>query len=238
MAIYDSSVRTLCAPLAVILAGAAFSLANTQTETDPGPSPDVVTCGVGDAQTAPVRSSAGFTAVLKMHGDDDHGLNSHLCAADYTLQIIRPDGSSLPAFKMGFWDGDWDRPLVFRIEGFSQDGNRVFVFISEGPHPEDLEAAEYNMSAGSEVKHIFLDRHFTRRLSRECAATLHIVGTSPAGLIVLGSDAKDGCSRAQLWQLKPNKTATDGSPVPPEYPGRLSPGTEITKLEPGVSVQR
>ncbi len=228
--LYDSAVKSLRF-VAVILVGAALCCANAQS-----PSTDVVTCGIEDLQTAPVRSSAGFTAVLNMHADDDHGLNSHQCEAGFTLQITRPDGSSLPPIKMGYWDGDWDRPLVFRIEGFSQDGRHVFVFISDGPHPEGLTALEYDMSSGSKVKVIFLEQHFTRRLSRECAATLHIVGTSPAGLIVLGSDAKDGCARAELWQLRPNKTTTDGSPVPPEYPGHLSPKTEITNLEAGIPV--
>ena len=171
-----------------------------------------------------------------MQSDDDHGKNSDQCMAEFTLQITRPDGSSMPPFKPGNYDGEWDRPLVFRIEGFSQDGRQVFFFISEGTYPEDLTAMEYDMNSGSKVRAIILDRPFTRQLSRACAASLHIVGISPANLIVLGSEAKDGCVRAELWQLTPNKNPGNGRPLLPEYPKHLAPSTEITKLQAGVPV--
>jgi hypothetical protein len=94
--------------------------------------PGGLTCGVRDAQTAPLRSSAGFTATLKMHSEDDHSKDSHLCAADYTLDISRPDGSITPPFNFYGSDDDWGRPIAFRIDGFSRDGHHVFVLILEG----------------------------------------------------------------------------------------------------------
>jgi hypothetical protein len=201
--------------------------------------PGGLTCGVREAQTAPLRSSAGFTAMLKMHGDDDHSKNSHLCEADYSLQISRPDGSANPPFDLLGSDDDWDRPIAFRIDGFSRDGHHVFVVILDGAYPGSVDTMEYDMSSGSLAREVFLDRHFTRRLSRACAATLHIAGTSPAGLMVLASSAKDGCPREQLWQLSPNKYKGNvpGGLVLPEYPERLSSGTGIATLDPGSPVQ-
>lgn len=190
---------------------------------------------VEDEQTVPVRSSKGFTAILKMHSEDDHGKNTHLCAAEYTLQIVRPDGSSMKPLKFGYSDDDWDRPLLFRVEGFSPDGHHAFVFISEGSYPEMLETLEYDMKSVTRVNDVFLDQHFTQGLTRECAATLHIVGTSRTGRIVLNSEAKDGCSSAELWELGPNEKK--GGRVLPEYPRHLSSTAEITKIEAGVPVQ-
>lgn len=236
IAAYDSAMKTVAASLVVILLGSALCCG----QADAGTPPDVITCGGSkEAQTVPVRSSAGFTAVVSMQSDDDHGKNTHLCMAEYTLHVTRPDGSPMPPYQMLDSDADWGRSLVFRTEGFSADGNHVFLLISEGTYPGDINIIEYDMSSGSRVKrgYIFLDRHFTRQLSRACAATLHIAGISPAKLIVLGSDAKDGCTQAELWQLRPNKNPGNGRPMPPEYPTHLPPGIEITKLEAGVPVQ-
>jgi hypothetical protein len=236
-------VKSVQKSLAAILVGFVVCCANTQNGTAATASmqrsaPSVITCGVLDAQTAPVRSSVGFTAVLKMHSEDDHSKNTHLCAAEYSLQIIRPDGSSIQPFDFGYSDDDWDRPLVFRVEGFSLDGHRAFVFISDGSYPGVLQILEYDMSSSVAAKEIFLDQHFTRRLSPECTATLHIVGTSSAGRIVLGSSAKDGCTRAESWELHPNKTAgRTGGTVLPEYPRHLSSSTGITKVEAGLTVK-
>ena len=146
-------VKSLQESLLAILLGFVACCANAENGTAlmapmQRSAPLPITCGVLDAQTAPVRSSVGFTAVLKMHSDDDHGKNTHLCAAQYSLQMTRPDGSSIPTFDFGYSDADWDRPLVFRVEGFSPDGHRVFAFISEGSYPEALDILEYDMSSG------------------------------------------------------------------------------------------
>ena len=201
--------------------------------------PGGLTCGVRDAQSAPLRSSAGFTAMLKMHSEDDHDKNTHLCEADYSLQISRPDGSANPPFDFYGSDDDWERPIAFRIDGFSRDGHHVFVVILEGAYPGSIETMDYDMSSGSRSRDVYLDRHFTRRLSRACAATLHIAGTSPKGLMVLGSSAKNGCPLAELWQLQPNKYkgSLTGGLVLPEYPERLSSDTGIATLDPGSPAQ-
>jgi hypothetical protein len=201
--------------------------------------PGGLTCGVRDAQTAPLRSSAGFTAMLKMHSEDDHSQNSHLCEADYSLQISRPDGSANLPFDVLGDDDDWDRPIAFRIDGFSRDGHHVFVVILDGAYPGSIYTMDYDMSSGSRSREVSLDRHFTRRLSLACAATLHIAGISPKGLMVLGSSAKDGCPRGELWQLRPNKYkgSLTGGLVLPEYPEQLSSGTGIATLDPGSPVQ-
>ena len=197
-----------------------------------------VTCGVRDAQTPKLRSSAGFTAVLKMHSEDDHAKNSHECEASYTLQATRPDGTVLAPFDLGSSIDAWDRPITIRIEGFTPDGHAVFAFISENEHPESIEAVQFDMSTGRKLKDVLLDSHFTRRLSPVCAATLHIVGLSPAALMVLGSSQKDGCDVSRLWELAPNKTTEPtGGRVLPEYPRILSSAHGVIALDPGQSVR-
>jgi hypothetical protein len=115
----------------------------------------------------------------------------------------------------------------------------VFVVVLDGAYPGSVYAMDYDMSSGSISREVSLDRHFTRHLSRACAATLHITGISPAGLMVLGSSAKDGCPRAELWQLSPSKYkgSLTGGLVLPEYPEQLSSGTKIATLDTGSAVQ-
>jgi len=202
--------------------------------------PGALTCGVPYAETAPLRSSAGFTAVLKMQSGDAHSKDYNFCETDYTLQVTLPEGSASALFDVGLVSiADWDRPIVFRVEGFSPDGRHVFVLISEDKYPSSVDAMEFDMSSGARSKEVSLDSHFTRRLSPACAATLHIFGISSTGLMVLGSSAKEGCARADLWQLRPNKPGSvkTGYSAPPEYPKRLSPSTRIVVLDPGVAVQ-
>lgn len=207
----------------------------------------VLTCGVGvNGQTAAVRSSAGFTVVLTMSGDDDHSRNSHQCEAEFSLNITRPDGTSL-AFKFFSSDDRWDRPLAFRVEGFSPDGKHVFIFISEDSYPADITVGQYDITASpppggwlNEVKGAMLAAPFTRRLSRNCAATLHIIGTTPVGYIVLGTEAKDGCASVERWQLTHNKRVMRGN-LPAEvannHSAHLPLHTAVTKLEAGIPVE-
>lgn len=216
----------------VITVAAALCCANAAAATA-----NIVRCGVGHAQTMPVRSSTHFTAVLIMHSRDDFGKNTHLCLAEYTLQITRPDGSLMEPFTFGDSDGQWGRPLLFRIDGFSRGGNRAFVFISEGAYPQSIETLEYEMNSGKEVNDTFLDRKFTKGLSRECAANLRIIGTSRSGRVVLGPDAKDKCSNRKFWELSPNNIdSPTGARVLPEYPKCLSSSADIESLETGTRV--
>jgi hypothetical protein len=67
--------------------------------------------------------------------------------AEYTLEITRPDGSP-KSFQILDSDDEWDRPLAFRVEGFSSDGRLVLVLLMEGNYPESLQAIEFDMSPG------------------------------------------------------------------------------------------
>ena len=168
-------MKATCAVMLTICILSAPYCFETQAQT----SNEMLTGGTGvKGQTLPVRSSAGFTVVLTVNADDDHSKNSHKCEANYTLKITGPDGSSLPPFQFLSSDDEWARPLRFRVEGFSNDGHHVFILLIEGDYPQSLQAKEFDVNSGHEVKSVFLNPPFTRGLSRDCAATLHIVGTS------------------------------------------------------------
>ena len=138
------------------------------------------------------------------------------------------------------WDDEWGRPLNFRVEGFSNDGSHVLILLVEGNYPQSLAAIEFDMSFGHSVKSLSLDPSFTSRLSRNCTSTLHIIGTTLEGYIVLGTETKNGCIRAERWQLAHNKTVVrDGlsAEVDNNHPAHLSPHAAGAKLEAGTPVE-
>jgi len=234
------AMNSLAVCLAVLFVGAVFGYAQ-DADTNTGTSSETITCGVGvEWQTVPVRSGAGFTVVVTVSADDDHSKNSHQCAADYTLKITRPDGSSVPPYKFLSSDDEWGRPLRFRVEGFSKDGRHVFILLMEGNYPQSLQADEFDVNSAHKLKSVLLDRPFTRGLSQDCAATLHIIGTFQEAYIVLGTEAKDGCGSVERWQLAHNKHVLQGNlpaEVPINHPVHLPRQAAVIELEPGTSAE-
>ena len=196
-------------------------------------------CGDRDARTEPRRSDGGFIAYLSMHSEDDHGKNSHECQADYSLHVIRPDGTRIdgpPAFgASGFFssDGEWNRPLVFRIDGFSADGRHVFIFIEEGGQDPSIYADEFDMTNGSRVREEGVDHIFLDRLGAACTASLHISGTTFNGNIVLQIDPSNGCSRTESWELSGYKRIKGSLGSRPGTPQHVAPGAHMTAIVPG-----
>jgi hypothetical protein len=191
-------------------------------------------CGDRDAQTAPMRSASGFVVTIAMRSEDDHGKNTHLCEADYSLKVTRPDGTATAANDFIRSDDEWSRPIEFRIEGFSPDGNRVFLLIEEGHTPSFVQASEYDLQTGI-FKDVIIDQRFTKRLSPACAKTLHLTGFSSDGQMILASTPEDGCSTAAQWQLIPGRPRKNGV-ARPVFPAPVSADTKITPLDPGSAI--
>ena len=197
--------------------------------------PPTHVCGDRDAETPSMRSPSGYVVTLAMHSEDDHGKNTPLCQADYNLKVTDPDGTASAAHNFISTDDQWRRPIKFRIEGFSPDGNRVFLLVSEGAYADFVQASEYDLGAGI-FKSVFLARHFTGRLSPARATSLRIAGVSSEGRMILISSAGAGCSRAEKWQLSPNRRTAKGSVIP-EPPVPLSDKAEILPLAPGTKIE-
>ena len=196
-------------------------------------------CGDRDAHTELPRSTSGFSAFLTMHSEDDHGKNTHQCQADYTLHIIRPDGTrTVPPARSGFLgffssDGEWSRSLVFRVDGYSVDGKRVFVLIAEGGQYPFIEAEGFDMTTGSLLRAEGADRFLLDKLGAACASTLHISGTTSDGHIVVETRPSNGCLRTESWQLNAYRHVKGSPGSAPGTPRLLVPGTRILALDPG-----
>jgi hypothetical protein len=158
--------------------------------------PVIVCSNIRDAETPVLRSSSGIEAVLKVHIEDDHGKNTHLCQADYTLAL----SSRSPDNFYGS-DDDWDRKIAFRLEGFAQDQTRIFGIVSEVGKYRSLVIFAYHLPDGtSEVTD--LTQAFRRNLGSRCLESLSVIGTTQSGTVVLSSEGSPACSFKGRWQLK------------------------------------
>jgi len=195
-----------------------------------------LTCGNSDAQTAPLRSPAGFTVLLRMHSEDDHGRNTHLCMADYTIEATRPDGTAAKPDQFISSDGEWSRSLTFRIDGFSKDGNIAYAYIADGS-PPTLNAEAYDLRTGTSLG-VFVDLGFAKRLDSACAATVHIFGILPTGQMVLATTAGGSCHHPSYWVLRPSRNSGKSGGQLPERPSLLPSDAGVTPLDPGKPVAR
>jgi hypothetical protein len=155
-----------------------------------------------DARTGLLRTSAGFTVALTVHGEDDHGKNTHLCQADYNLEVTSPDGN-VEAAPSNLWssDDEWNRPIIARIAGFNAAGNLAYILIVEGGKFPSVTAIEYDMKSHNQ-RNVYPDPAFVRSIAPQCRATLRIAGTLPNGRMVLATSARQGCAREELWELR------------------------------------
>jgi hypothetical protein len=190
-----------------------------------------------DAQTEPLRSVAGFTVILRMHSEDDHMKNSHLCESDYSFSGTDPDGKPIGpgSTQSGFdsIDEAWGRSIVFGIECFTSDGNRVVAIISEGSDPAVFEVVVYDLRVNLSAEIFDLPRRFIRRLGPECAATLHVSGTVSKDSIVLATAANDRCTHARSWRISAGAVVHERSK--PSIPMPLQDGTVIVPLDFGTT---
>jgi hypothetical protein len=153
-------------------------------------------------ETQPWRGPDGLTAVLKVSSSDDYSKNSHLCAAEYKL-VIRSAGADAPVIvDLTMTDGDWDRKLSLRPEGFSHDGKRVFGILSEpGKYPWTT-LLDYDTAAGK-VQLVDIGKSFAHIVTPACPTNVNVIGTTEAGAIVLDLNST-GCAPATHWLLNAN----------------------------------
>jgi hypothetical protein len=164
---------------------------------------------VADNQTQPLRGPAGISAVLKVVTADDHSKDSHDCSAVYQLLVTLPGSGAPVVADLLTSDAEYDRTLTIRLDGFSQDGKRVFGIISEGGKYASTILFEYD-TAGGQVQLIDLRKQFAPIMAARCSATLHAIGTTGTGAIALELSSEEKCAADRRWLVNP----ANGKPQP------------------------
>ena len=153
---------------------------------------------IASAQTQTVRGPGGEAAVLKLFAADDHSKNSHDCNAQYQL-LFTPAGANAPVVvDLLASDADYGRSLSLRLDGFSQDGKRIFGVLSEGGTHPFTTLYTYDTPDGK-VQLIDLTKQFIG--AAECKTTFEVIGTSEDGAIYLELNSANVCVAKRRYLL-------------------------------------
>ena len=164
------------------------------------------------AQTQPVRGPAGSAAILKVSSSDDASKDSHQCRADYQLLVTPAAGATPTTVDFLSSDGDYGRSLSVRLDGFSQDGGRIFGVLDEGDSTPMTLLFDYHASGGP-VQLVNLAKQFAPVMPAACIRTLDVIGTTSLGAFVLETNSAKPCASSSRWLLDPS--AARPRPLPP-----------------------
>jgi len=173
----------------------------------------------GALETQSVPGPGGVAAVLKVSAADDYSKNTHDCMAKYQL-LVRPTGDGpVIATELLSSNGNWGRKLGAHLDGYSQDGKRVFGIFSEGGRAPSTTLFDYD-AATSRVKLVDLKKDLSRLQGLKCGTTFAIAGTTETGAIVLEPNTTDQCQSKYHWTIDPSSGVMQ----------RLAPGKTIVDL--------
>lgn len=152
------------------------------------------------AQTRALPGPAGVSAVLKVSIADDSSKETHDCMAEYQLLFRGANASSPEIVNLLSSDADWERRLSLHLDGFSNDGTRVFGILSEDGRYGFTNLFEYSVRTG-QVRLIDLRKGLTALAAAKCGTTLAVAGTTKTHAIVLKPETSDPCGLQYRWQL-------------------------------------
>ena len=154
-------------------------------------------------QTQPVTGRGGVVAVLEASSADDHSKNSHDCAAKYQLLLRHGPAGATEVVDLLTSDAGWDRSLSLRLNGFSQDGSRVFGVLSEGGKFPSATLFDYDTADGK-VRLIDLKKPFGHFVAAKCKSIFDVIGTAASGAIVLQVNSANCFAANDRWLLSPS----------------------------------
>ena len=162
--------------------------------------PTSVKCGsAAVAQTQTANGPDSSTAVLKVSTEDDHAKDTHLCMADYKLEVARNSDKPYAAQLLSS-DNDWGRKISIALGGFSNDGKEIVGIFSEGGASPTQQVFEYNTD--DESIRLFDLRKLAAGLKPDkCLINAQIVGTLKSGAIVIALRSGNNCVRSSEWVL-------------------------------------
>jgi hypothetical protein len=155
-----------------------------------------------------LSNSVGLRVALKVHTEDDHSKNSHQCESDYTLMIVRPDGTSTENQMYSAID-NWGRPIKFWVDGFASRGHKVIATTIEGGSWQLL---VYDLNGLDHAPEVYeLSKGFLRALSPSCRDSLRAVGVTQEGDPVIGGDDVACSETRRSWKVTHGRRISAGN---------------------------
>ena len=177
----------------------------------------MICTNIASVQTQPARGPAATSVVLKIASEDDHGRNTHFCVADYQLLITHASESEPVVQTLLSSDGEWDRRVSIRLDGFSRDGKRIFGVLSESGINTPWEKLFDYDTTDKKVRLYDLEKQVAEIVSTSCPATADIVGTTEGDAVVVQLSFAPNCAARSRWLLNSSsgrlQRLTDATPV-------------------------
>ncbi len=155
---------------------------------------------IAAAQTQPLAGPGGASAQLKVSTADDHSKNSHECNAEYQLLITPAGGGPPVVVDLNASDAEYDRIISLRLDGFSQDGKRIFGILSEAGRFPSTTLFDYG-TTNSKARLIDLTKLFLG--TAWCSTTFDVIGTTESGAIALELNSINKCVPKRRVLLDP-----------------------------------
>lgn len=197
-------------------------------------------CGnVTDAQTTPLRSPSGTMVVFKIHTEDDHAKNAHLCQADFSIVVTSPNGSTHDSSNFMGSDDAWGRPILAMPQGFSPNSTFAYFLVVEGVGKNlGITAIEYDLRSFRE-HYVYLSyshNALLRGLPTQCVGTLRLAGTTVNGRMVLATSRSQECQQESYWELTYEQRALKSGGTVFKEPIRIPSSAGIKALNPGTAL--
>lgn len=149
-------------------------------------------CGEQDEFTAKTKGPASVIATLLVQTGDDSGHESHMCVI--CISIGSPGVPKDGECNVSYSDGEWDRPLSARIDGYSQDGKHILGLSSEGGKGPATEVFDFDTQpAPDPTDEADIAPYLKRLRHAKCGISIDIAGTRKDGLVVLEPTTTDPC---------------------------------------------
>lgn len=162
--------------------------------------PAYTNCGNSAVLQSPAVYGPGESkAVLRISAEDDHAKETHLCMADYKLEITHAADQPQTVELMSS-DNEWGRKISIGLSGFSADGQKIFGKFSEGGSAPVEQMFEYDTDDGN-VRFFELGTLAAHIASPKCIAKAQVIGTTAKGAIAIRMDTGKNCDRWSRWQL-------------------------------------
>jgi hypothetical protein len=168
--------------------------------------------GIASIHTREVLGPKAVFAFLRIYSEDDHFKALHACMAEYQLVILPFRGGAAESVPLLSADGDWDRPLSVHLDGFSQDGKRIFGTLSEGGTDPFTKLFDYDRATRKSTI-VDLKKALARLRAVKCGRALAVAGTTESGALVVQPRTAEPCRSQHRWVL--DATTGDVQSLPP-----------------------
>jgi hypothetical protein len=187
----------------------ATAFAQSAGDVQPIASADAVTCeDFGKKSSNPVKSAAGFTAVVEVRAAREGNGQEQRCITSWILHVsgphVAPKSIEVQSREDRPNDNDWGDENSFDVIGWSKDGIRILTsaVMAAGDWDETTPVI-YDFQARKSWR-VELDSVFSKVVPKGCLVYFRPIRLAANGgvlIFVAPREAEDRCFVTSIWSL-------------------------------------